>query len=59
MKGNIDFKDLIKLQNKIANLGDEAVKQATINALTKSKEYANQQVEEAMNTSLYNYLMLI
>lgn len=55
MKGNIDFKDLIKLQNKIANLGDEAVKQATINALTKSKEYANQQVEEAMNTSLYNF----
>ena len=40
---------------KIANLGNEAVKKATINALTNSKEYANQKVEEAMNNSPYHF----
>lgn len=55
MKGNIDYKALQKLQNKIANLGSEYVKQATINALTKSKEYANSKVEEAMETSPYHF----
>lgn len=55
MKGEIDYKALQKLQNKIANLGSEYVKQATINALTKSKEYANSKVEEAMNNSPYHF----
>lgn len=55
MPSSIDYKQLTKLQNKIASLGEEAVKQATINALTKSKEYANQKVEEAMKDSPYNF----
>lgn len=55
MASSIDYKELTKLQNKIAYLGEEAVKQATINALTKSKEYANKKVEEAMDNSLYNF----
>ena len=55
MPSSIDYKELTKLQNKIASLGEEAVKQATINALTKSKEYANQKVEEAMKDSPYNF----
>ena len=55
MKGNIDYKALQRLQNKIANLGSEYVKQATINALTKSKEYANSKVEEAMESSPYHF----
>lgn len=55
MKASIDFKAITKLQEKISNLGDTALKQATINALTKSKEYANNQVEEAMNSSIYHF----
>lgn len=55
MKGDIDYKAIQRLQNKIANLGTEYVKQATINALTKSKEYANSKVEEAMENSPYHF----
>lgn len=55
MKASIEFKELTKLQKKIADLGEEAVKTATINALTKSKEYANEQVNEAMSNSVYNF----
>lgn len=51
----IDYKDLIRLQQKVADLGDAVLKQATINALQKSKDYANQKVEEAMNESIYNF----
>lgn len=54
-KSGIVNEELIKLQNKIADLGYEVVKQATINALTKSKEYANQKVAEAMDSSPYNF----
>lgn len=54
-KSGIVNEELTKLQNKIADLGYEAVRQATINALTKSKEYANQKVIEAMETSPYNF----
>lgn len=55
MSSSIDYKDITKLQMKISDLGDKIVEQATINALTKSKEYANQQVEEAMENSIYNF----
>lgn len=55
MKASIDYKQLEKLQNKIANLGNEAVKTATINALTESKNYANKEVESAMDSSVYNF----
>ena len=55
MASSIDYKALQKLQDKIANLGSEYVKQATINALTKSKEYANSKVEEAMDNSVYHF----
>lgn len=54
-KSGIVNEELTKLQNKIGDLGYEVVKQATINALTKSKEYANQKVIEAMATSPYSF----
>lgn len=54
-KSSIDHSALTKLQKKIANLGEDYIVKATINALTKSKEYANQQVIEAMNNSPYAF----
>lgn len=54
-KWGIDKDALTQMQMKIADLGYEVVKQATINALTKSKEYANQKVAEAMESSPYNF----
>ena len=51
----IDYKDLAKLQSKVAKLGEQAVVQATMNALTKSKDYANQKVVEAMDNSPYDF----
>lgn len=54
MKANLDFSQMKKYQEKIANLNKDVVT-ATINALTKSKDYANQKVEEAMNNSPYHF----
>ena len=54
MKTNLDFSQMKRYQQKIANLNKDVVT-ATINALTKSKDYANAKVEEAMNQSPYHF----
>ncbi len=51
----LDFTGFKRLSNKIEELGHQYLKQATINALQKSKDYANIKVEEAMDSSPYHF----
>lgn len=54
-KFSLDFDGFLQLADQVSKLGDQYLKQATNNALTKSKEYANQQVIQAMDSSPYNF----
>lgn len=51
----LDFTGFKRLSNKINELGNQYLEKATINALTMSKDYANQKVEEAMDNSIYHF----
>lgn len=55
-KFGLDFDGFMDLARKVDELGGDALKRATENALTQSKEYVNDQVIEAMNTSPYNFV---
>ncbi len=55
-KFGLDFDGFLDLARQIDELGDGYLKKATDNALTKSKEYVNGQVIEAMNASRYNFI---
>lgn len=55
-KFGLDFDGFLDLAKKVDELGDGYLQKATNNALTKSKEYVNGQVIEAMNASPYNFI---
>lgn len=54
-KFSVDFKGFLDLAREIDELGEGYLKKATENALTKSKEYVNEQVIDALEKSPYNF----
>lgn len=52
---SLDFDGFLDLAREIGELGDDKLKQAVDNAFTASKDYINDQVEQAMNSSPYNF----
>lgn len=54
-KFSLNFDGFLDLARQIDELGEGYLKQATENALTKSKEYVSGQVMEALETSRYNF----
>ena len=54
-KFSLDFDDFLKLADQVDRLGDGYLKKATENALRKSTDYVNQEVENAMNKSKYSF----
>ena len=54
-KFSLDFDDFLKLADQVDRLGDGYLKLATENALRKSTDYVNQEVENAMNKSKYSF----
>ena len=54
-KFGLDFDGFLDLAKQVDELGGDALKRATENALVKSAEYANDQVIQAMNASPYSF----
>lgn len=54
-KFGLNFDGFLEYAEKIDRMGEGLLKQATENALTKSKEYANQAIKDAMDSSPYNF----
>ena len=54
-KFSLNFDGFLDLARQIDELGEGYLKQATENALTKSKEYVSGQVMEALEKSPYNF----
>lgn len=54
-KFSLDFEGFLDYARQLDELGKQYLQKATDNALNKSKEYANEQVIEAMNSSPYNF----
>ena len=52
---SLDFDGFLDLAKDIGELGDDALKKAVNDALTASKDYANAEIEKAMNSSRYNF----
>jgi hypothetical protein len=55
-KFGLDFDGFLDLARKVDEMGGDALKRATENALEKSADYANGQVIEAMNNSPYSFI---
>lgn len=51
----LDFTAFKRLSNQLGELGNQYLEKAVVNALTLSKDYANQKVEEAMDNSPYHF----
>lgn len=54
-KTGINFDGFLELSRRIDELGEGALKRATENALTKSKDYVNKEVEAAMASSRFAF----
>lgn len=54
-KMGLDFDGFLQFAEQLDQLGTQYLKQATENAMTKSKEYANEQIINAMNSSRFNF----
>lgn len=54
-KFGLDFDGFLELAEQIDKMGEGLLRKATENALTKSKEQANQSIKEAMDKSPYNF----
>lgn len=54
-KFSLNFDGFLDYANQLEKLGDQYLKQATENAMTKSKEYANEQIINAMSKSPYQF----
>lgn len=52
---SLDFDGFLDLAKDIGELGDDVLKKAVDDALTASKDYANAELEKAMNSSSYNF----
>lgn len=55
-KFDLDFEGFLDLSKQIDKMGEGYLKQATQNALQKSKDYANGQIVIAMSTSRYAFI---
>lgn len=55
-KFGLDFDGFLDLAKQIDQMGEGCLKQATENALRKSKDYANGQIVIAMSTSPYAFI---
>lgn len=54
-KAGIEFDGFLALARRVDELGENALRVATENALTASKDYANREVEAAMQSSRYAF----
>lgn len=54
-KFSLNFDGMLDLSRQIDELGSQYLKQATENALSKSKEYVSGQVMDALENSPYNF----
>ena len=54
-KFSLDFDGFLELADQVDRLGEGYLKQATENALRKSTDYINKEVENAMNKSKYSF----
>ena len=54
-KFGLDFENFLSYAEQLDRLGTDKLKQATENALNKSKEYANNSILEAMDQSPYAF----
>lgn len=54
-KFSLNFDGFLDYAKRVDELGEGKLKEAVDNALTKSKDYANQQVMEAIEMSPYNF----
>lgn len=54
-KFDLDFDEFLEYSKKLDELGQNYLRTATDNALTKSKDYANAEIEKAMETSQYHF----
>ena len=52
---SLNFDGFLDYAKKLDELGTEYLAKATENALTKSKEYANEQIVSAMKSSRFNF----
>lgn len=52
---SIDFKGFTNLAKQLGELGDEPLKKAVDNAFTRSKDYLNNEIEQLMDQSPYNF----
>lgn len=55
-KFGLNFDGFLDLARQVDELGGDALKKATENALTKSKDYINAEVIAAMNASPYSFV---
>ena len=55
-KFGLDFDGFLDLARQIDEMGEGYLQQAVDNALTKSKEYANDEIIRAMETSPYHFV---
>lgn len=52
---SLDFDGFLDLAKNIGELGEDVLRKAVDDALTASKDYANAEIEKAMNSSRYNF----
>jgi hypothetical protein len=52
---SVDFGGVFELEKVLQSLGGDVYQTAVINALTKSKEYVNDEILKAMEQSPYNF----
>ena len=52
---SLDFNGFLDYANELGNLGDEVLRKAVDNAFTSSKDYVNNEIEKAMNSSRYHF----
>ena len=54
-KFGLDFDGFLEYAEQLDKMGEVLLKQATENAMAKSKDYANESIREAMDKSPYNF----
>lgn len=51
----IDFVGVMDLEKQLMALGEDTLKEAVINALGKTKDFVNGEIQKAMDASPYNF----
>jgi hypothetical protein len=51
----VDFDGIYDLEKQLKALGEDVLKEAVVNALTKTKDFVNDEIQKAMDASQYNF----